>query len=563
MFAEKNKIQIALISIIIMAVLAIMIDFPQQLQKSGFPVPSFLNLPYRLGLDLQGGTQLIYTADVSNIAGQDQQSAVEGVRDVIERRVNAFGVAEPLVQTSKVENSYRIIVELAGVSDINQAIKMIGETPLLEFKELNPVQNVTITDEQRKEMDTYNTEVQKKAEDILKEALKLGSNFAELATKYSEDAGSKDKGGDLGYFKRGVMVPEFEKACFETLKDGEITKNLVKTQFGYHIIKREAQKGEGDNLEVQCRHILLLTKSEADFVQASDQWLLTGLSGKQLTRAQVAFDPNTQMPMISLEFNGEGKDLFAEITSRNIGKPVAIFLDGQPISTPTVQEAIKDGKAVINGKFTLPEAKLLAQRLNAGALPVPINMISQKTVGASLGNESVNQSVKAGILSLILICLFMILYYRLPGLVASIALLFYAVVVVAVLKILNVTLTLSGIAGFILSLGMAVDANILIFERLKEEIRWGKPFSLAIEEGFKRAWSSILDGHVATLITCALLFWFSTSMIKGFAITLAIGTVMSLFSAIVVTRIIIKVLTKSAALNQIWLYGVSKKSISK
>ncbi len=563
MFAKKNKIQIALITIIIMAVLAIMIDFPQQLQKSGFPIPSFLNLPYRLGLDLQGGTQLIYTADVSNIATGDQESAVEGVRDVIERRVNAFGVAEPLVQTSKVEDSYRIIVELAGVSDINQAIKMIGETPLLEFKELNPVQAVSITEDQKKEMDAYNSEALKKAQSTLAEALKLGSNFSDLAKKYSEDSGSKDNGGDLGFVKRGVMVSEFEKACFDDLNDGEIDKNLVKTEYGYHIIKRVAHKGEGDNLEVQCSHILFLTKSEVDFGTVPDQWLLTGLSGKQLTKAQVTFDSNTQMPMISLEFNSEGKDLFSEITTRNIGKPVAIFLDGEPISTPTVQEAIKDGKAVINGKFTIPEAKLLAQRLNAGALPVPINMISQKTVGASLGSESVNQSVKAGILSLILICLFMILYYRLPGLVSSIALLFYAVVVVAVFKILNVTLTLSGIAGFVLSLGMAVDANILIFERLKEEIRWGKPFSMAIEEGFKRAWSSILDGHVATLISCGILIWFSTSMIKGFAITLAIGTIMSLFSAIVVTRIIIKALTKINSLNKNWLYGVSKKSINK
>jgi len=563
MLAENNKIKFALLGVLLIAILAIMIDFPQQLQKTGFPVPSFMNLSYRLGLDLQGGTQLIYTADVSNIPGAEQASAVEGVRDVIERRVNAFGVAEPLVQTSKVADSYRIIVELAGVSDINQAIKMIGETPLLEFKEVNPNQTIEITAEQKKEMDNFNAQAEKKANEVLKETLVLGASFEDLAKKYSEDSGSKDSGGDLGFIKKGIMVPEFENACFVSLKNGEISKNPIKTDFGYHIIKRIAQKGEGDNLEVQCQHILLLTKSEADYGQQKDPWILTGLSGKQLAKAQVTFDPNTQMPMISLEFNSEGKDLFAEITSRNVGKPVAIFLDGEPISTPTVQEPIKDGKAVINGKFTIAEAKLLSQRLNAGALPVPINMISQKTVGATLGNESVNQSLKAGFFSMLLICLFMILYYRLPGLVASIALIFYALVVVAIFKILNVTLTLSGIAGFILSLGMAVDANVLIFERLKEEIRWGKPFTVAIEEGFNRAWTSIFDGHITTLIACTILIWFSTSMIKGFAITLSIGTIMSLFSAIVVTRIIIKAITKIHSLNLIWLYGVSKKSIIK
>ncbi|MFA6321964.1 MAG: protein translocase subunit SecD [Candidatus Buchananbacteria bacterium] len=561
MQSEQNKIRLALAGVITLAILAILIDFPGQLTKTGFPVPSFLNLSYRLGLDLQGGTQLIYEADLSKIPSTEQATAVEGVRDVIERRVNSFGVAEPLVQTSKVANNYRIIAELAGISDINQAIKMIGETPLLEFKEQNPNQQITITEAQKKEMDASNATIENTAKTVLNEALKFGSDFGALATKYSEDPGSKDNSGSLGFVKKGLLDPSFEQVCFNELKNGEIANKLTKTAYGYHIIKKIDEHGSGDSREVNCSHILLKTKSEKDYGQAVDPWLYTGLTGKQLVKAQIAFDPNTQIPQISLEFNDEGKDLFAAITTRNIGKPVAIFLDGSAISTPTVQDAIKDGKAVINGKFTIQEAKLLAQRLNAGALPVPINLISQKTVGASLGNESVNQSLKAGIFSLILICLFMILYYRLPGITASIALLFYGLVVLAIFKILNVTLTLSGIAGFVLSLGMAVDANVLIFERFKEEIRWGKPFSLAIDEGFKRAWSSIFDGHVSTLISCAILMWFTTSMVKGFAITLAIGTLMSLFSAVVVTRLIVKFITRIKFFNHLWLYGVRKKQV--
>lgn len=563
MIASQNKIKLALAGVVLLAFLSIIIDFPKELAKSGFPVPSFLNFPYHLGLDLQGGTQLMYEADLKNIASADQASAVEGVRDVIERRVNAFGVAEPLVQTSKVNNTYRIIAELAGVSDINQAIKMIGETPLLEFKEVNPNPKATLTEEQKKSMDEFNAQARDKADKALAEVLKKGSDFKVLAAKYSEDTATKDNSGDLGFLKKDTigLDPAFAQSCFNDLKVGETTKQIVKSDFGYHIIKKLEQKGSGDTLEARCQHILILTKSEADYGAVADQWKNTDLSGKNLVKSQVTFDPNSQMPQISIEFNSEGKDLFAAITTRNIGKPVAIFLDGTPISTPTVEEPIKDGKAVINGKFTIQEAKLLAQRLNAGALPVPINLISQKTVGASLGNESVNQSMKAGILSLILICLFMILYYRLPGITASIALLFYGLVVLAVFKVLNITLTLSGIAGFILSLGMAVDANVLIFERFKEEIRWGKPFSLAIDEGFKRAWSSIFDGHVSTLISCVILMWFTTSMVKGFAITLAIGTLMSLFSAVVVTRLIVKGITKISFLNHLWLYGVRKKQV--
>jgi len=562
MGSEQNKIRLALAGIVVLAILAVFFVFPQAIESSGLSLPAFMVHPFRLGLDLQGGTQLLYSADVSKTPAADQTSAVDGVRDVIERRVNAFGVSEPVVQTTKTAGGWQIIVELAGVSDVNQAISMIGETPLLEFKESNPNPQIKLTEAQIKELNDFNAAAKSKAEKLLKDVQKFGANFGEIAKASSEDPGTKDNGGDLGFTERGKLVSEFESVCFDKLKTGQIYSQLVKTSYGYHIIKKEGDKTEGDKYLADCRHILILTKTEADFGQAAEEWLYTGLTGQQLKRAQVEFDPNTQSPMVALEFNDEGKTLFADITKRNVGKPVAIFLDGSPISIPTVQEAIIEGRAVINGNFSTQEAKLLSQRLNAGALPVPITLISQKTVGASLGNQSVTQSLKAGFISFILICLFMILYYRLPGVVASVALLFYSVVLLAIFKLLNVTLTLAGIAGFTLSLGMAVDANVLIFERLKEEIRWGKPLSVALEEGFKRAWSSIWDGHVSTLISCVILMGFTTSLVKGFAITLSLGTLMSLFSAVVVTRIILKVLTKIAFLNQYWLFGVKKKNVS-
>ncbi|OGY42925.1 MAG: protein-export membrane protein SecD [Candidatus Buchananbacteria bacterium RIFCSPHIGHO2_01_FULL_39_14] len=555
---QMTKIRLLTALIFLLAIFSVVIDFGEWGKKIGLPAPNFLKIPYRLGLDLQGGSHLVYQADVSQIPAADQSSAVAGVRDVIERRVNAFGVAEPVVQTTKAGDQWRIITELAGISDINQAIKMIGETPLLEFKEPNPNPKIDLTDEQKNELTAYNQTAEKKAKETLNRALLPSTDFSQLAKEVSEDPGSKENGGDIGFFKKGSLVPEFEKACFNDLQLGQITPQLIKTIFGYHIIKKEEERGESENLEARCRHILIRTKSELDFGPRPDEWIYTGLTGKQLTRAQVIFDPNTQIPQVSLQFNDEGKKLFSEITGRNVGKPVAIFLDGAAISTPTVQEPINDGQAVISGQFTISEAKLLAQRLNAGALPVPINLISQQTVGAQLGNESMTKSLLAGMVSFIIICLFIILYYRLPGLTASLALIFYGLIVIAFFKIMNVTLTLAGIAGFILSLGMAVDANILIFERLKEELKWGKPLSIAINEGFKRAWSSIFDGHVSTLITCFILIGFTTSSVKGFAITLSIGIIASLFSAMTVTKLILKKSVKIKGLTHPWFFGVKK-----
>ena len=525
-------------------------------------LPSYAQKPFRLGLDLVGGTQLLYDADTSKVALSDRASALEGVRDVIERRVNAFGVAEPLVQTDRSGDQWRVLVELAGVKDVNEAIKQIGETPLLEFKEQNEAAHVAVlTDEQKKEIAESEKQAKIKAEDLLKR-LQRGEDFVELAKKYSEDPGSKDQGGDLDWVKKGTFVPEFDKALFEDLKVGERTKEPVKTQFGYHIIEKldERQNDQGE-LEIHSRHILAKAKSESDFQQPQnpeDQWKNTPLSGKQLKRASVVFDQQTQQPQVSLEFNDEGSKLFEEITSRNVDKIVGIFLDKQPISLPRVQQAITGGQAVITGTFDVQEAKLLAQRLNAGALPVPINLVSQQTVGASLGEIAIQRSLRAGLYGFALVALFMILYYRLPGLIAIVALLMYVAFVLAIFKLWPVTLTLAGIAGFILSIGMAVDANILIFERLKEELRLGKSLPQAMQAGFERAWTSIRDSNVSSLITCVILSWFGTSMVKGFALTLAIGIVVSMFSAITVTRTFLRMIIRERHQGRLWLYGVSR-----
>jgi protein-export membrane protein SecD len=514
--------------------------------------------PFKLGLDLLGGTHLIYEANVAEIENSERASSLAGVRDVIERRVNALGVSEPLVQTNQVGDSWRVIVELAGVHDVNTAIEMIGETPLLEFKEENP-ETTQMTDEQEAELTQLNYELSVKAGEVLDQIL-AGGDFAKLAAEYSEDPGSKDNGGFYAGIKKGVFIPEYEDVLFNKMNSGEVYPELIETQFGYHIVKKEGVRGEGDDTEIDTRHILFKTKVPADIgVELTPEWKNTELTGKQLEKARVELDPNSGIPQVSLEFDSEGSDLFAEITKRNSGKLVAIFLDGQPISIPRVNEPILSGQAVISGGFTINEAKLLAQRLNAGALPVPINLISQTTVGASLGNESVQKSLIAGFWGLILIGLFMILVYRVPGILSVISLLIYVVIVLALFKLIPITLTLAGIAGFILSVGMAVDANVLIFERVKEELRDGRDLVASVDQGFKRAWSSIRDSNISSLITCAILFWFGSSIIKGFAFTLGIGIVVSMFSAITITRQLLRLIAKWKISKVDWLYGVKTK----
>jgi preprotein translocase subunit SecD len=390
----------------------------------------FKNHPFRLGLDLSGGTHLIYKADTSAVPAGQVGDSMDALRDVIERRVNLFGVSEPVVQVQHggfVSGAgEQLIIDLPGVTDVKQAIAMIGQTPLLEFKTEAPVgtpQNATVG------------------------------------------------------------------------KDGKVTLDI------------------------------------------GSQYVATELTGRYLQKATLQFDTNTRAPTVSLQFNDAGTKLFAEITKANVGKTVAIFLDGAPISTPVVREEIPNGQAVISGTFTPTEAKQLVGRLNSGALPVPITLLSTQTIGAILGDNAVNAGVKATVIGFLLVALFLILLYRLPGLVAVVSLCIFISIILALFKLMPVTLTAAGIAGFIISIGVAVDANVLIFERIKEELRSGQSIKDATRLGFSRAWFSIRDSNISNFITAVILFWFGTSLIQGFALTLGMGVIVSMFSAIVITRV--------------------------
>lgn len=397
---------------------------------------------FLLGLDLSGGSQLVYVADTSSIKDSEIKSSMESLREVIERRINIFGVSEPEVRTehSSFTDENRLIVELPGVTNIDEAVAMIGETPVLEFKTPNP------------DFDNLNQE--------------------DLINK---------------------------------VNNGEISIEEV----------------------------------------FAKQYVSTNLTGKYLKRSVLNFDYNTGEPIVSLQFNDEGASIFEALTEQNVGSTIAIFLDGYPISEPRVNEKISGGEAVITGRFTPEEAKILVGRLNSGALPLSISLQSTTTVGATLGNDAISTGVKAGIAGLFFVIIFMILYYRLPGLIGSIALLFYTVTMLALFRFIPVTLTAAGVAGFIISIGLAIDANVLIFERMKEELASGKEINDAIKDGFKRAWSSIRDGNISTLISMIVLYIFSTSLIKGFALTFGIGTLVSMISAITVSKTLLLSIPKS------------------
>jgi len=627
-------------------------------------LPQLSDEGFRLGLDLQGGVHLVYEADMSSIDVDGRADALEGVKDVIERRVNAFGVSEPSVQTTVNGDSYRVIVELAGVFDVSEAIDLIGETPILEFKvpKEDFQEELELTDEQRGVLEAAQETERADALAVLDRAL-AGEDFTSLVQEFSQnpttkaadgyigyinadtegfgalaiqieeegyepgvidglyeadsnlhivnelssqtdeevfvshilichtesescangqtkaeafakaqeiansvttetfpqtavdesDGPSAPSAGELGWVREGQMVEAFAEA-YLALADGEIS-DVVETQFGYHIIWRQ---GSRTVTSYEISHVQMPWTTESDILDI-DPWDNTDLSGKNVERASVVFDQTTGIPYVLLTFNSEGADLFASLTEENVGNVIGIFLDGEPISTPVVQEAIFGGEATIQGSFTIEDAKLLAGRLNAGALPVPITLLSQQTVGPTLGQESLSASIYAAMVGIILLAVFLILYYRLSGVLAVVALIVYVAVNLALYKWLNVTMTLSGIAGFILSLGMAVDANVLIFERLKEELRSGRDLPTAIDEGFRRAWTSIRDGNITTLIAAAVLFSMSTSFIKGFALTLALGIIISMGTAILVTRVLLKWISAFKAFRNTGLYGVKKK----
>jgi preprotein translocase subunit SecD len=387
----------------------------------------------KLGLDLEGGSRLVFEADTSAVSSEDLEAALESARNIVERRVNFFGVSEPNVQTIQSGDTYRIAVELPGIQDVSSAVELIGATAQLRFRE------------------------------------EAATDDAELATAPA---------------------------------------------------------------------MLRLTQE-------------TGLTGSDVEKATVVFDPQTGQPTVQLTFSAEGTELFADITERNVGKPVGIFLDEFPISAPIVQTAITDGNAIISGDFTVESAESLAVAINSGALPVPIELVEQRNIGPTLGQEDVQKSMYAGIVGIVMVMLFMVIVYGRLGVIACVSLIIYALISHAVFRLIPVVLTLPGIAGFILSIGMAVDANILIFERIKEELRKDKEFYTAIRIGYKRAVEAIKDANITTLLVMFILFnplnWEflpQYGLVRGFALTLAIGVAASLFTSLVITKRLIMIFYK-------------------
>lgn len=370
---------------------------------------------WKLGLDLVGGSHLVYEVDLSKVAPTERDSVLEGLREVIERRVNLFGVSEPQVYIAESGEKSNLVVELAGIRDISDAIQQIGETPFLDFREV--IQN-------------------------------------------------------------GTSTPQF---------------------------------------------------------------IPTNLTGRFITGAQLAFDPTTRAPQIALSFTDEGGKIFEELTERNVGKLIAVFLDDQLVEMATVTEKISGGQAVITGQFSLDESKQMVERFNAGALPAPITLVNQQTISATLGIDSLQKAAIAGLIGTLLVIVFMIMYYGVFGIFASLALIIYIILTLAVFKLVPVTMTLAGLAGFIITIGMAVDANILIFERVKEELKRGLTKTSAIQEGFRRAWPSIRDSNISSIITAVILYFFTSSFVRGFALTLFLGVLTSMFSAITTTRLFLTV----------------------
>ena len=415
---KNKKILQALVTLILISVLGVFLHIKGKKQE---------NYGFSLGLDLSGGVELLYKADISNLSPTDIKDSLSVLRDTIERRVNAFGVGEPLVQIEEGSNfsdaKYRLRVELPGLKDIQKAIDAIGKTPVLEFR-------------------------------MKKESA-------------------------------GTTTEEFGPAIIT----------------GAHLKKAYLQLGNGS-------------------------------------------DYGVQEPVVVLNFNDEGKEIFAKTTKENVGKVFGIFLDGKLLSAPVIREPILGGSAVISGSFTVKEAQDLVRNLNFGALPVPIKLLSSQQIGAALGKDAAQKGLVAFAIGVALVSSFMIIWYRLPGVVSVISLFSYIVIMFAIFKYLPVVLTAAGIAGFILSIGMAVDANVLIFERMKEELRHGKKLKDAINIGFERAWTSIRDANISSLIIAIILFWFGTSLLKGFALVFAIGIIVSVLSAVYISRILLLALSE-------------------
>lgn len=402
-----------------------------------------LDLPLKKGLDIAGGVQLLLEADMSKITATDRLDALAAAVEVVRNRIDAYGVSEPVIQTAINGEQYRIIVELPGVDNADQALSLIGKTALMDFR-------------------------------------------LQDATKAAQLAKNNEATNDAEYINQ--------------------------------------------------------------YMAYLDSFTKTDLTGSMLKKASATYNQQTGQPVIGLEFTEEGREIFARLTKENIGGVLGIFIDDMPVTAPKIESAIVDGNAIISGQFTRKSSQELAIQLNSGALPVPLSVLQQKEVGASLGADSINESMTAGIIGLILVCLFMVFNYGKKGIIADIGLVIYAILTIALYKIFGITLTLPGLAALLLSIGMAVDANILIFSRLQEELLLGKSLNRARELAFGRAWDSIRDANAITIAIAIILinpfnfnFLNSSGMIRGFGITLLLGVITGLFTGIFVSRALLRV----------------------
>lgn len=424
----KRNLWIMFAVIVIIVAFGVLIDIPKS------PIRG-QKIKAVLGLDLVGGTELVYHADLSG--STDKLKDLNNLASVFRNRIDELGVAEPTIQTS---GTSKIIVELPGIKNIDQAVDKIGSTYELVFME----------------------------------------------------EGTAEDGVQLNdYYEPSFTYPKY--------------------------------------------------------------WKKSDLNGRQLKTAEYTFQSSSQNnvqsePIVTIKFDSTGKEKFAELTKRNVQKQIAIVLDNKIVTAPTVQAELTNGDAVITGSKDIKAAQELAKRLNEGMLPVPAKLIGQQNVGATLGEESLKKSAVAGIAGLFLVGIFMIAYYKTSGLIAMTALVVYSILSLALYKIIPVTLSLAGIAGFILSIGMAIDANILIFERMREELALGKTLNLAIIDGFKRAWSSVKDSNLSSILTCLILYFTAGSgPVRGFALTLGLGIIISLFTAVTVTRTVLLLMAGSRA----------------
>ncbi len=559
----------------LMILIAVLVVVNQKFSLGDNEIGSDAVLGLKLGLDLQGGSHLVYQADLKNEIGESippTKTQMDALIKTIERRVNSSGLGEPIIQLL---GDDRLLIQLPGISDPGRAKNLIGETARLEFKHRftdasDPVDAVInegvlssyvgLYPTSTSEVDAKNNSTDKKDNEPDPVAPPLG-----VFVKFSENSYLIFKQlhenvvqslESPGYDRLQVEVSGNDDVRRFEILGTFITETSEESEFvfmipsNYYKSVDEAKNALGESPKFELLSILVGQRDE-----------VIGLTGEDLERAYPGQHQQTNKPIINIEFNEDGTRKFAELTTEIAGTNdrIAIFLDQDELISPVVNQPILGGAAFIDGPtFTIDRVNDLALMLESGRLPVPIKLLQERDVDAVLGADSLSKSYYAAGVGLLLVVVFMILYYRIPGLFASMALFFYCLLVIAVFKLLSVTLTLSGIAAAILSVGMAVDANILIFERLKEELRLGRTLSMAVNMGFSRAWPAIRDSNVSTLITCLILFWFAdqlgATIVKGFAVTLSIGVIISMLSALLITQTILKVASNSLLSKFLYLY---------